>query len=84
MLVYGAAKLFSCPAFAADSLNNVGGAVDPATLQKPAEVKFIDVQCEALAASCGTICTIAAVSIFWIGFACAVCLIAGMGKANSK
>ena len=71
ILVYGTSKIFSRSVFAADSLkipNNNNPAWAAANLQKP--VKVSDAQFGALAASCGTICTVVAISeSFWVGFA---------------
>ena len=80
-VVYGAAKIFTLSAFAEDTHVNV----PPKPESPPKPPKVTSAETGALSAACGTICVIAAnTGSFWVGFACAACVIAGMGIANAN
>lgn len=77
-VVYGASKIFTLPAFAEDTPVNV-----PAKPESPPKVN--QAEAGALSGAYGTLCIIAAkTGSFWVGFACAACVIAGMGIANAN
>lgn len=80
-VVYGASKIVTLPAFAEDTHVNGNSCVT-----KPESTsKVSPAEAGALSAACGTICVIAAnTGSFWVGFACAACVIAGMGIANAN
>ena len=81
-VIYGASKIVTLPAFAEDTHASDNSCVPAKPESTP---KVSPAETGALSAACGTICVIAAnTSSFWVGFACAACVIAGMGIANAN